>query len=132
MKKGTSGQFAAVVVASVAGLLLIPTPLRVQGTLVLKPSQPQEVYAEVPGRLTGLYVRDGEAVTKGTVLATLSNPQKLRDRTDLQEQHDSSFAKSLWFGQSPDLESRGSSAAGSRWPATWSRPSGRVPARSAP
>ncbi len=106
VKKVRAASFAVVAVALVAGILLIPTPLRVQGTLVLRAWKPQQVYAVVPGRLVNLYVRDGEAVKEGTVIATLSNPQKLRDRTSLQEQHDVNFAKALWYGQSPDLESR--------------------------
>ena len=109
VKKVRAASFAVVAVVALAGILLIPTPLRVQGTLVLKATKPQEVYAVVPGRLVNLYVRDGEAVKEGTVIATLSNPQKLRDRTSLQEQHDVNFAKALWFGQSPDLESRAQS-----------------------
>src|SRR4051794_16613159 len=64
--------FAVVAVVALAGILLIPTPLRVQGTLVLKAAKPQEVYAVVPGRLVNLYVRDGEEVKEGTVIATLS------------------------------------------------------------
>ncbi len=106
VKKVRAASFAVAVVVVVAGILLIPTPLRVQGTLVLKPMKPQVVYATVPGKLVDLYVKDGEEVKEGTVIATLSNPQKLRDRTSLQEQHDVNFAKALWFGQSPDLESR--------------------------
>ena len=51
VKKVRAASFAAVAVVTVAGILLIPTPLRVQGTLVLKATKPQEVYAEVPGRL---------------------------------------------------------------------------------
>jgi putative peptide zinc metalloprotease protein len=109
VKKLRATSFAAVAVAIVAGILLIPTPLRVQGTLVLKAAKPQEVYAEVPGRLVGLRVRDGEWVKKDTVIATLSNPEKLRERTALQEQHDVNFAKALWYGNSPDLDSRGQS-----------------------
>ena len=55
MKKARAAAFVAVaVVAIVAGILLIPTPLRVQGTLVLTAAKPEEIYAEVPGRLVEL------------------------------------------------------------------------------
>ena len=81
-------------VAIVAGILLIPTPLRVQGTLVLTPAKPAEIYAEVPGRLVELKVRDGERVKKDTVLAELSNPEKLtRAAPDCRSKHDVNFAK---------------------------------------
>ncbi|MCA1686689.1 MAG: biotin/lipoyl-binding protein, partial [Planctomycetia bacterium] len=106
VKKARAASFAAVAVATVAGVLLIPTPLRVQGTLVLTAAKPEVIYAEVPGRLVELNVRDGDWVKQGTVIASLSNPEKLRDRTTLQEQHDVNFVKARWFGNSPDLESR--------------------------
>jgi putative peptide zinc metalloprotease protein len=106
VKKVRSASFFAVVAATLAGILLIPTPLRVQGTLVLTAAKPAVVYAEVPGRLVELRVRDGEFVHKDDVLATLSNPEKQRERTSLQEQHDVHYSKALWFGASPDLESR--------------------------
>lgn len=106
VKKARAAGFFAVAGAIVAGILLIPTPLRVQGTLVLKAAKPQELYAEVPGRLVELDVRDGEWVKKGTKIASLSNPEKLRERTDLQEKQASNLAKAAWFGQSHEAESR--------------------------
>ena len=104
VKKARAAGFAAVAVAIVAGILLIPTPLRVQGTLVLTAAKPAEIYAEVPGRLVELNVRDGEWVKKDTVLATLSNPEKQRELLQLQEQHDVNFVKASWFGASSDPE----------------------------
>jgi putative peptide zinc metalloprotease protein len=107
VKKLRAASFAAAAVAIVAGILLIPTPLRVQGTLVLAAAKPQEIYAEVPGVLKELRVRDGDWVKAKTIIATLSNPQKLRDRTQFQEQYNVNFAKAMWYGNSPDLDSRG-------------------------
>ena len=89
------------------------------------------VYAEVPGRLVEMKVRDGDWVPKGTVLATLSNPEKIRERMELQEQQAVNFHKALWFGHSSDRESRASRGSTSRWPPTWSRPSTRSSIRSA-
>jgi putative peptide zinc metalloprotease protein len=100
VKKLRAASFAAVAVAIVACVLLIPTPLRVQGPLVLKVTNPDVVYAPVPGRLAKLAVRDGQWVKKGALIATLSNPEKLRERSALTEQHDSYFARSQWFGAS--------------------------------
>ena len=109
VKKARAAGFFAVVTVVVAGILLIPTPLRVQGTFVLTAAKPAMVYADVPGRLVELNVRDGDWVKKGDLLAKLSNPEKLRERASLQEQHDTNFAQAAWFSLSSDLESRGQS-----------------------
>ena len=69
-------------------------------------AKPKLVYAEVPGRLVEMKVRDGDWVPKGTVLATLSNPEKIRERMVLQEQQAVNFHKALWFGHSSDRDSR--------------------------
>jgi putative peptide zinc metalloprotease protein len=106
VKKARAAGFAAVAAAIVAGILLIPTPLRVQGTLVLTAAKPEEIYAEVPGRLVELRVRDAEWVRKGTVLATLSNPEKVRERMQLQEQASVARVKAMWYGSAPDREAR--------------------------
>ena len=100
---------AAVAIVIVAGILLIPTPLRVQGTLVLTAAKPEVVYAEVPGRLTEIMVRDGDVVKKGDTIALLSNPEKFKDRNSIQEQYDINYTKALWYGKSPDRESRAQS-----------------------
>jgi putative peptide zinc metalloprotease protein len=100
VKKVRAAVFAAVTVALVTGILLIPTPLRIQGTLVLTPAKPVEIYAEVPGRLVTLNVRDGDYVTENTVLATLSNPEKQIEYQQLIEQHDASAVKAAWFSWS--------------------------------
>ena len=107
VKKVRAAAFAAVTVALVTGVLLIPTPLRVQGTLVLTPAKPAEIYAAVPGRLVTLAVRDGDVVKQGAILATLSNPEKMLELEQLQEQQASSYTKAIWFGTSSDQDSRG-------------------------
>ncbi len=106
VKKARAAGFVVAAVAIVTCILMIPTPLRVSGTLVLKPAKPQEVYAEVPGRLVELKVRDAEWVKQGDVIATLSNPEKMRERTSLQEQQRSSWYKAQWFGHNDSRESR--------------------------
>jgi putative peptide zinc metalloprotease protein len=102
VKKARAAGFAAAFVAVVAGILLIPTPLRVSGTLVLEPAKPARIYAEVPGRLIDLNVRDGDWVQAGTVLATLSNPDKLRERVDLVSKHDINLRKARWYERATD------------------------------
>ncbi len=106
VKKARAAGFAAIVVATLAGILLIPTPLRVQGTLVLTAARPEEVYAESPGRLVELNVRDGQWVKKDTILAKLSNPEKSRELLQIQEQQGTNFVKAVWFKTSPNNEHR--------------------------
>jgi putative peptide zinc metalloprotease protein len=106
VKKARTAIFAAVVVVTVALILLIPTPLRVQGSLLLTAEKPAEIYAEVPGRLLELKVRDGEPVKKDQVLAVLSNPEKQRELLQLQEQHDVNFMKARFFGAISDGDAR--------------------------
>jgi putative peptide zinc metalloprotease protein len=100
VKKARTAAFFAVTGLIVAGVLLIPTPLRVSGTLVLKPARPQIVYAEVPGRLVDIKVRDGEQVKAGQLLATLSNPEKLREREELQGQQQINQIKAQVYDRS--------------------------------
>jgi putative peptide zinc metalloprotease protein len=98
VKKVRAASFAAVAIVVVVGILSIPTPLRVQGSLVLTAAKPARIYADVPGRLEKVEKRDGERVKKGDVIAVLSNPDKLREREDLQEKHDEAFVKAAFFG----------------------------------
>jgi putative peptide zinc metalloprotease protein len=106
VKKIRAASFVTAAVVIVAGILLIPTPLRVQGTLVLTAAKPEEIFAEVPGILKELRVRDGEWVKEGTIIATLSNPEKMRDRVAMQSQVNINMAKALWYGESPSLDAR--------------------------
>jgi putative peptide zinc metalloprotease protein len=106
VKKVRAGLFAAAFVAVVTGILLIPTPLRVQGTLVLTEAKPALVYSEIPGRLVDLNVRDGDYVKAGQLIAQLSNPQKLRDKEELFSQHFASSNKAAWYGSASDPELR--------------------------
>jgi putative peptide zinc metalloprotease protein len=106
VKKARAAGFAVAAIAIVAGILLIPTPYRIQGTLVLTPAKPAEIYAEVEGRLMKLHVRDGEYVKKDTVLAELSNPEKLKEQAQLNQEQLVNFYKARWYEQSPELEDR--------------------------
>ncbi len=106
VKKVRAAVFAAVAVATVTGILLIPTPLRVQGTLVLTAARPTEIYAEVPGRLETINVKDGDLVKAGDVLATLSNPEKQLEYRQLLEQSETNHIKGVIFGSNSSGESR--------------------------
>jgi putative peptide zinc metalloprotease protein len=83
----------------VAGILLIPTPLRIQGTLVLSPANPHEVYAEVEGQLVDLKVQDGQWVKKGDVLAQLINREKEKELIQRTAEHDTYWFKAQWYNR---------------------------------
>jgi putative peptide zinc metalloprotease protein len=106
VKKARAAAYAAAAIAIVTGILLIPTPLRIDGTLVLKLAKPQEVYAEIEGRLVELSVKDGDWVTKDSVIAKLSNPSKEKELAERQQEHDVAWTKARWYLQSPELENR--------------------------
>jgi len=98
VKKVRAAVFAAVTVALVTGILLIPTPLRVQGTLVLTVAKPTEIYAEVPGVLKKLTSRTASSSSKG--------PSSRRSRTPR-----SSSNTSRWKSSKKDTRSRPSGSA---------------------
>jgi putative peptide zinc metalloprotease protein len=106
VKKVRTAAYSGAAIALVAGILLIPTPLRLQGTMVLKLAKPQEIYVETEGRLVELNVRDGDWVSKDDVLAKLSNPEKQKELIQRQGDYDVSFYKAQWFDKSPERESR--------------------------
>src|SRR5271165_5234836 len=106
VKKARAAGFAAAAIALICGILLIPTPLRIDGTLVLKLAKPEEVYAEVEGQLVELNVRDGEWVKKDTVIAQLSNPSKEKEMLERQQDHDVAWYKARMYSQSPEPENR--------------------------
>ena len=106
VKKARAAAYGVAAIALVAGILLIPTPLRIQGTLVLKLAKPEEVYAEVEGRLVDLKVRNGQWVKKDTVLANLSNLEKEKELSQRTQDHNVSFAKAQWYGTSGERDDR--------------------------
>ena len=106
VKKVRATAFAVAAIALVTGILLIPTPLRVQGTFVLKLAKPEVVYVETEGRLVELNVKNGQWITKDTVLAKLSNPEKQKELIQRQQDQEISFTKYLFFKQSPERANR--------------------------
>jgi putative peptide zinc metalloprotease protein len=82
---------AAVVIALV---LLIPTPLRVKGTLVLTPARPERIYIDTPGQLLSIDVRDNEPVKANeTVIAKLINLDLQRESVERTQEIDLNLAK---------------------------------------
>ncbi len=106
VKKVRATAYAVAAIALVTGILLIPTPLRVQGTFVLKLAKPEVVYVETEGRLVELNVKNGQWITKDTVLAKLSNPEKQKELIQRQADHDINFTKSQFYKLSPEREDR--------------------------
>ena len=107
VKKARAAAFGVAAIALVSGILLIPTPLRIQGSMVLKLAKPEEVYAEVEGRLVELNVKNGDWVKKDTVLAKLSNPEKQKELSAAHSRTTTSTStRRSGFGQSPERENR--------------------------
>jgi putative peptide zinc metalloprotease protein len=106
VKKGRAAAFLAAFLVIATGVLLIPTPLHVQGTFVLRPANPSLLYIEVPGRLTELSVRDGEMVKAGDPIAKLVNYDKQRERRELQEQIDTNVTRANQYFLSPKIDDR--------------------------
>jgi putative peptide zinc metalloprotease protein len=106
VKKARAAAFGVAAIAVVTGILLIPTPLLIQGSMVLKLAKPEEIYAEVPGRLVELKVKDGDWVSEDTVLATLSNPEKQKELSQKQQDFNVNLYKGVAFSQSAELENR--------------------------
>jgi putative peptide zinc metalloprotease protein len=64
------------------------------------------LYAEVEGRMVELNVKNGQYVTKDTVLAKLSNPMKQKELLEKQLDQEVNFTKYLFFNRSPERENR--------------------------
>lgn len=83
----------ALVIALIA---LIPFPYSVLATLELQARDAQSIYVDVPGRMVEVYVRPGDRVEAGQMLAKLVNPdldlkiaQAVHQRDALEAQRDS-------------------------------------------
>jgi putative peptide zinc metalloprotease protein len=66
---------SVVVSLLLAAIFFMPLPHRVWSTLVVKPDMPQRIYASVGGTLAESYVKTGDAVEAGQLIARLENPQ---------------------------------------------------------
>ncbi|WP_165232744.1 site-2 protease family protein [Aquisphaera insulae] len=106
VKKARAAGFAVAAVAIVAAILLIPTPLRIQGTLVLTAAKPEEIYVDPEGQLVEMNVRDGDMVKEGQVIARLINRDKEKELLQRQGDQTINFAKSNFYNQSFELEHR--------------------------
>jgi RND family efflux transporter MFP subunit len=73
MEKRRRGAVIALAVAAVLFLVAFPLPMRVAGDAVVAAQSTAKVQAEVEGVVHKVYVREGEHVTRGTVLADLDD-----------------------------------------------------------
>lgn len=87
----------------VLGFFTVPLPYRVRAMAYVQPVDPQLVWVEVPGVLAELYVRDGERVRKGQLLAKLVNYDKMQEllaaRGNLRQQE--ILARALELNEDP-------------------------------
>jgi putative peptide zinc metalloprotease protein len=67
-------------------LLLPPIPSRVASDFVLQPGKDAHVRVEVPGAVRQVFVKQGDQVSAGQVLATLENPEIEADAQSLSQQ----------------------------------------------
>jgi putative peptide zinc metalloprotease protein len=78
--QGTLAVFAVVALL----IFALPLPHRVFCALEIKPRDAKLVFVEVPGQLQEVFVRTGDTVREGTVLARLTNPDIELAVADLQ------------------------------------------------
>jgi RND family efflux transporter MFP subunit len=71
MEKKRRGLIIAFAAAAVIFLGIFPLPLRVDGEAVVAPARRAQVQPEIEGIIGRVYVREGEAVTRGQVLADM-------------------------------------------------------------
>jgi RND family efflux transporter MFP subunit len=66
---------AMLVIAGVTllGLIVVPLPMRVDGVATVAPAHMAKIQPEVEGVVAKVYVREGDPVTRGTVLADLED-----------------------------------------------------------
>lgn len=65
--------YLALVAGVAVFLIVFPLPLRVEGNAIVAPVSTAQVQPEVEGVVQKVYVREGDRVSKGTILATLQD-----------------------------------------------------------
>ena len=66
------------------GLLRVPVPYSVYAQVLIEPAEVVQVHNRTAGRLERVFVRPGESVQQGQLLATLANPKKQEQYIELQ------------------------------------------------
>ena len=73
MEKRRRRAMLAAAGAAVLALIVIPLPMRVDGVATVAPSHMAKIQPEVEGVVARVHVREGDPVTRGTVLADLED-----------------------------------------------------------
>jgi RND family efflux transporter MFP subunit len=73
MEKGRRVALTVLAVAAVVFLGVVPLPMRLSGDVMVAPQSLAKVQAEVEGVVRKVYVREGDRVARGTVLAELDD-----------------------------------------------------------
>jgi putative peptide zinc metalloprotease protein len=71
------------VAAGGVAVFAAPFPVVVTAPLIVEPVHAQSVYVTIPGRLAAVYVRPGQSVKRGDLLAELSNRELADDYREL-------------------------------------------------
>jgi putative peptide zinc metalloprotease protein len=81
----TTAILATLVIAVIAGILLLPVQQSVDTQCILRPANMQPIYVTQPGFIgqDSIVVRDGQYVQPGQTLLTLSNEQLAYEASDL-------------------------------------------------
>ena len=69
------GITTAIVVAIIAGILLIPVPHYVRCSFIVQHEDSANIYVEMPGMVQSIHVQEMESVVPGQPLVTLANPE---------------------------------------------------------
>ena len=75
MEKKRRALFVALAVAAVIFLAVFPLPMRVEGDAVVGPAHRAKIQPEVEGVLSKIFVREGQHVRRGQVLAAMEDWQ---------------------------------------------------------
>jgi putative peptide zinc metalloprotease protein len=68
-------------------LFIPPFPSRVSTEFILEPGRESDVRAQVPGKVAGVFVRQGDFVKEGQILAELDNPELSANRAVLMQEY---------------------------------------------
>jgi len=73
MEKRRRAAILTLAVAAVLFLAVFPLPMRVAGNATVSPQTEAQIQAEVPAVVKKVYVREGDAVSRGTILADMED-----------------------------------------------------------
>jgi RND family efflux transporter MFP subunit len=93
LEKRRRAALVAAAAAALLFLLIFPLPLRVVGDAIVSPAESALIQPEVEGTVQKVLVREGDAVTAGATLATLSDWQYRAQRAGAQAKYDTAISQ---------------------------------------